>query len=145
MNTINITDVNDNNLKLTINIQSISKEFNAKMCIGAHGELIIISDPDVILNIVVISDATNSYENIPFITLSKNDAKNILDMLNEAICRLESGKRTDNDVEVFGDKAISYERLIDILDGIIYHKTTDTILKGKYKWKSYNGIVKEEK
>ncbi|MCM1230197.1 MAG: hypothetical protein NC489_08690 [Ruminococcus flavefaciens] len=51
-----------------------------------------------------------------FIVLNRDDAENILDMLNSAIVRLESGTRQDNDVEVFGDKAISYERLIDELD-----------------------------
>ncbi|MCM1531881.1 MAG: hypothetical protein NC114_06375 [Ruminococcus flavefaciens] len=51
-----------------------------------------------------------------FIVLNRDDAENILDMLNSAIIRLESGNRQDNDIEVFGDKAISYERLIDELD-----------------------------
>lgn len=51
-----------------------------------------------------------------FILLSRDDASEILSMLNEAICRLESGTRSDNDVEVFGDRAIAYERLIDELD-----------------------------
>lgn len=60
------------------------------------------------------------FENCDFIALSKEDAENILDMLNSAISRLESGTRNDNDNEVFGDKAISYERLIDALDHTIY-------------------------
>ena len=48
--------------------------------------------------------------------LSEYDARNILHMLDDAISILESDTRDDNDIEVFGDDAISYERLIDLLD-----------------------------
>lgn len=51
-----------------------------------------------------------------YVVLDWADAKDILYMLNDAIARLESGTRSDNDVEVFGNTAISYERLIDQLD-----------------------------
>lgn len=51
-----------------------------------------------------------------YVVLDWADAKCILYMLNDAISRLESGARSDNDVEVFGETAISYERLIDQLD-----------------------------
>lgn len=51
-----------------------------------------------------------------FVVLYRADAENIVQMLNSAIQRLESGERIDNDIEVFGDLAISYERLIDELD-----------------------------
>lgn len=51
-----------------------------------------------------------------YVVLNREDAVAIVDMLNDAIRRLESGTRSDNDVEVFGDKAISYERLIDEVD-----------------------------
>lgn len=52
------------------------------------------------------------------IVLSEYDARNILHMLNDAISRLESGTRDDNDIEVFGEDAISYERLIDLIDAV---------------------------
>jgi len=53
------------------------------------------------------------------ITLSIEDAKNIISMLNESIEKLSSGKRSDDDVEVFGvERSLSYERLIDALDNI---------------------------
>lgn len=61
-----------------------------------------------------------AFENCPFITIPKKDAQNIIDMLNYAIIKLESGERRDNDREVFGDKAISYERLIDRVNSLIY-------------------------
>ena len=57
-------------------------------------------------------------ENKEVITLTKEDAKNILWMLDEAIRRLHGCLETDADIEVFGDKAISYERLIDKLEPI---------------------------
>lgn len=60
------------------------------------------------------------FEDCDFIALDRQDAENILDMLNEAITKLESGTRQDNDVEVFGKKAISYERLIDALNRTIW-------------------------
>lgn len=61
-----------------------------------------------------------------FVVLRRDDAVAIVDMLNDAIRRLESGTRDDNDVEVFGDKAISYERLIDELDHTVLLRPTIT-------------------
>lgn len=62
---------------------------------------------------------SSAYENVDFILLSKEDAQNIIDMLNEAILKLEDDDHKD-DIGVFGEKAISYERLIDRLDGLLY-------------------------
>ena len=51
------------------------------------------------------------------ITVSLEDANNILSMINEAIEKLSSGKRHDDDVEVFGvERSLSYERLIDAIN-----------------------------
>lgn len=51
------------------------------------------------------------------ITLTLEDANNILSMLNEAIEKLSSGTRSDDDVEVFGvERSLSYERLIDAIE-----------------------------
>lgn len=61
----------------------------------------------------------DAYKDVDFIMLSKSDAQNIVDMLNEAILKLEDENHKD-DIGVFGDKAISYERLIDRLDGLLY-------------------------
>lgn len=63
---------------------------------------------------------TIPFNKCDFITINREDAENILSMLNESICLLESGVRDDNDIEVFGDRAISYERLIDALGGTIW-------------------------
>ena len=53
------------------------------------------------------------------ITLSIEDATNILSMLNESIEKLSIGKRDDADVEVFGvERSLSYERLIDALNSV---------------------------
>lgn len=52
------------------------------------------------------------------ITIAREDAENILWMLDEAIRRLHGCIETDADIKVFGDKSISYERLIDKLEPI---------------------------
>ena len=62
------------------------------------------------------------FKGCSFICIDREDAENILEMLNSAIVRLESGTRQDNDMEVFGLKAISYERLIDALGHTIWKK-----------------------
>lgn len=59
------------------------------------------------------------------ITIDRVDAENILSMLDEAIKRLNGELDTDADIKVFGDRAISYERLIDKLEPVykdINHK-----------------------
>lgn len=104
----------------------IIKNIEFSATVGSHGELILCSKPqkeeDIITFLGEDSRDTmrKAYSNCDFVTLAKEDAQNIIDMLNEAILKLESGTRTDNDLEVFGNKAISYERLIDRVDGLIY-------------------------
>lgn len=84
----------------------------------SHGRLIFRSKDES-----DIAKDMKPFGDVEFVTVNRVDAENILAMLNEAILRLESGEREDNDIEVFGDKAISYERLIDYLDGLYYdHK-----------------------
>lgn len=69
-----------------------------------------------------------------YICISYEDAQNIVDMLNDAINRLCPEHITDrDDISVFGGKAISYERLVDRLNGLCYPV-----------WK-YNKEKKEEK
>lgn len=41
-------------------------------------------------------------------------------MIEEAIEFKKSGTRVDDDVEVFGERAISYERLLDYMDLVVY-------------------------
>lgn len=52
------------------------------------------------------------------ITLNREDAENVLSMLDEAIERLNGCRELDDAINVFGDRAISYERLIDILEPV---------------------------
>lgn len=69
-----------------------------------------------------------------YICISYDDALNIADMLNEAIEKLcPKDIITGDDIAVFGEKAISYERLVDRLNGLCY-----PVLK-------YNKEKKEEK
>lgn len=91
-------------------------------CLDMRGKLIIrmnesIFDDDVAEE---ITGELKSFDGSDFVVINRADANNILSMLNEAITKLESGNRPDNDIEVFGDRAISYERLIDALNGRIY-------------------------
>lgn len=106
---------------------------------GHHGELIIITDPKAYKSLG-IKPPEKSYQNSEFITLHKSDAENILSMLNQAIANLESGTRSDNDVEVFGERAISYERLIDRLDGSIIEDDAETQFSS---WKEYGDSCRE--
>ena len=69
-----------------------------------------------------------------YICISYDDAMNIVDMLNEAIEKLgPKDESFGDDIVVFGEKAISYERLVDRLNGLCYPV-----------WK-YNKKNKEEK
>lgn len=63
---------------------------------------------------------TEPFQHIDYITINKTDVDNIISMLNEAIDKLKSGTRKDDDVEVFGDRAISYERLFDYMGYVDY-------------------------
>jgi hypothetical protein len=59
------------------------------------------------------------------ITIDREDAENILSMLDEAIERLNGCRELDDAIIVFGDRSISYERLIDKLEPIYKdYKTT---------------------
>ena len=93
-----------------------------------HGEIMAISNP---LDPEKMVDAgygehdaynTAKADTMKYVCISYEDATNIIDMLNQAINTLDINpeKGIDDDIRVFGDKAISYERLIDRLDGLCY-------------------------
>ena len=87
----------------------------------SKNRLVFRSEKDIGSYIGINVDNSNCpFKDTGFIVIDKIDAENIFSMLNEAIARLESGTRQDNDVEVFGDRAISYERLYDYLGKTIY-------------------------
>lgn len=52
------------------------------------------------------------------ITINREDAENILSMLDEAIEKLNGCRDLDDAIKVFGDRSISYERLIDKLEPV---------------------------
>ena len=69
-----------------------------------------------LLNPSAADDVRNSaYMDSPVIVLENVDAENIMSMLNDAVSRLGV-----DDVEAFGDRAISIGRLADHLDGFLY-------------------------
>lgn len=97
------------------------------MTIGAHKEIILKSKDNALKDDPAFIELLNqmgnkAYQDCSFITLDKDDAINIVHMLNEAIIKLDPSPEIqgDDDIRVFGDKAISYERLIDRCDGLIY-------------------------
>lgn len=105
-----------------------------------NGEIMAITHPMTAIDMVEVSikeyDAYRTAREMhdKYICISYDDAQNIVDMLNEAINRLCPEHITDrDDISVFGEKAISYERLVDRLDGLCYPV-----------WK-YNKEKKEEK
>lgn len=102
---------------------------------GSHGEFICwtdaisreLYDRDEILLLVNSLTRASGYQSensafagCPYVMIKKDMARGLLKCLNSAIERLRSGTRDDDDVEVFGDDAIYYERLIDALDGLSY-------------------------
>lgn len=105
-----------------------------------NGEVMVISDPmnpkDMVESGAKENDAYSTARDMhdKYICISYEDAQNIVDMLNDAINRLCPEHITDrDDISVFGEKAISYERLVDRLNGLCYPV-----------WK-YNKEKKEEK
>lgn len=105
-----------------------------------NGEIMAITYPMTAIDMIEVgigeNDAYRTAREMhdKYICISYDDAQNIVDMLNEAINRLCPEHITDrDDISVFGEKAISYERLVDRLDGLCYPV-----------WK-YNKEKKEEK
>lgn len=105
-----------------------------------NGEVMAISDPmnpkDMVESGAKENDAYSTARDMhdKYICISYDDALNIADMLNEAIEKLgPKDESFGDDIAVFGEKAISYERLVDRLNGLCYPV-----------WK-YNKEKKEEK
>lgn len=105
-----------------------------------NGEIMAITYPMTAIDMVEVGikeyDAYRTAREMhdKYICISYDDAMNIADMLNEAIEKLgPKDESFGDDIAVFGEKAISYERLVDRLNGLCYPV-----------WK-YNKENKEEK
>ena len=61
------------------------------------------------------------FENMSFITIDRQDAQNLYDMITWAMEQIKPGNHEYKDIDVFGPRAISYERLYDYLNGEYYH------------------------
>ena len=92
-----------------------------------NGEVMAISDPmnpkDMVESGAKENDAYGTARDMhdKYICISYDDAQNIADMLNEAIEKLgPKDESFGDDIAVFGEKAISYERLVDRLNGLCY-------------------------
>lgn len=87
-----------------------------------HGQPYMVLDRDITAELKK-TEATATPEelcyaanlNSKFVVMEVQDVQNIVDMLNQAIEKLKSGTTDMDDVEVFGDKSISYARLFDQL------------------------------
>lgn len=120
--------------------QEISRTDLQEVDLTHNGEVMAITYPMIPAEMVDAGikeyDAYRTARDIhdKYICISYDDAQNIADMLNEAIEKLgPKDKSFGDDIAVFGEKAISYERLIDRLNGLCYPV-----------WK-YNKENKEEK
>ena len=71
------------------------------------------------------------FDDIGFITIDKQDAQNLYDMLTWAMEQIKPGDQEYKDIDVFGDRAISYERLYDYLHGEDYHIKKQNMAEGE--------------
>ena len=71
------------------------------------------------------------FDDIGFITIDKQDAQNLYDMLTWAMGQIKPAEMQYKDTDVFGDRAISYERLYDYLHGEDYHIKKQNMRKGE--------------
>ena len=120
--------------------QEISRTDLQEVDLTHNGEVMAITYPMIPTEMVDAGikeyDAYRTAREIhdKYICISYDDAMNIVDMLNEAIEKLgPKDESFGDDIAVFGEKAISYERLVDRLNGLCYPV-----------WK-YNKENKEEK
>ena len=107
--------------------QEISRTDLQEVDLTHNGEVMAITYPMIPAEMVDTGikeyDAyrTARYIHDKYICISYDDAQNIADMLNEAIEKLgPKDESFGDDIAVFGEKAISYERLVDRLNGLCY-------------------------
>lgn len=120
--------------------QEISRTDLQEVDLTHNGEVMAITYPMIPTEMVDAGikeyDAYRTAREIhdKYICISYDDAMNIVDMLNEAIEKLgPKDESFGDDIAIFGEKAISYDRLVDRLNGLCYPV-----------WK-YNKENKEEK
>lgn len=61
------------------------------------------------------------FENMSFITIDRQDAQNLYDMLTWAMEQIKPCDKEYKDIDIYGARAISYERLYDYLHSEDYH------------------------
>lgn len=92
------------------------KYLDGEISIDCHGRFVFRS-----ANPIKDRYMKTPFENIGFITIDKTDAQNLYDMLTWAMEQIKPGNQEYKDIDVFGNRAISYERLYDYLHGEDYH------------------------
>ena len=102
------------------------KCIDGEMSIDCHGRFVFRS-------VKPIKDRQMKvpFENIEFITIDKKDAQNLYDMLTWAMEQIKPGNQEYKDIDIFGDRAISYERLYDYLHGEDYHIKKQNMSEGE--------------
>lgn len=98
-----------------------------------QGRIVTRSNDSIIGQCYGHNDETNSttqrlnFENLDFITLNREDARNLTVVINHLLERIHkmnvSARYPDiSDEELLGDEGISYERLFDYLNLVTFHK-----------------------
>ena len=120
-NKFKIIGIDDENKLCLLDVRQID--------ITHQGEVVVVSHPIAVLQLEKNGyDENDAYKSAKdnadcqYVCLTYEDAANIVDMLNQVINKLDTNPEVGawDDIRVFGDKAISYERLVDRLDGLCY-------------------------
>lgn len=61
------------------------------------------------------------FEDMSFITIDRQDAQNLYDMLTWAMEQIKPSDKEYKDIDIYGVRAISYERLYDYLHAEDHH------------------------
>ena len=103
-----------------MNIENSKRE----IALDCNKNIVMRIDHSVSNSILKDFDTSKAFADCDFITLDKKDAEAIMRWLDE-YC---SSKFEGDDIKAFGDMAISYERLHDALEGVLYpEESTATI------------------
>ena len=99
-----------------------------------RGRIVTRSNDSIIGKCYKINENTGdtvqrlNFENLDFITLSKEDAQNLTVVIGRLLERIHkmnmdaTGSDNSDDAELLGYEGISYERLFDYLNLITFHK-----------------------
>lgn len=92
--------------------------------VTCHGTIMMICDRFILPNTddstLCLDHGVQAYAGVDFVTISKEDARTICDMLYELASRLVDDDGSNLVSKLFPDKVVSFERLLDRLEGELY-------------------------